>query len=87
MWTKVHQAMQVRHERRLQRDLMDLTDTEWILIEPWLPRPSKQGRRRRVDLPKALEKQTASPAPRWLVMAGQRISTPVAVDEGDDLAA
>ncbi|QCO03382.1 hypothetical protein D3867_14975 (plasmid) [Azospirillum argentinense] len=79
--------MQVRHERRSQRGLMDLTDTEWSLIEPWLLRPSKQVWRRNVDLPEVFERHTVSPAPHWLVMAGQRISPPVAVDEGDDLAA
>ena len=54
MWTKAHRAKQARQERRSQRYPTDLTDTEWILIEPWLPRPSKHGRRRSVDLREVL---------------------------------
>ncbi len=54
MWTKAHRAKQARQERRSQRYPTDLTDTEWILIEPWLPRPAKHGRRRSVDLREVL---------------------------------
>lgn len=54
MWTKAHRAKQARQERRWQRYPTDLTDTEWILIEPLLPRPAKRGRRRNVDLREVL---------------------------------
>ena len=54
MWTKAHRAKQARQERRSQRYPTDLTDTEWVLIEPWLPRPAKRGRRRSVDLREVL---------------------------------
>ncbi|KAA1053941.1 Transposase [Azospirillum argentinense] len=54
MWTKAHRAKQAGPERRSQRYPTDLTDTEWILIEPWLPRPAKRGWRRSVDLREVL---------------------------------
>ncbi|TWA63494.1 transposase [Azospirillum brasilense] len=47
MWTKAHRAKQAGPDRRSQRYP---TDTEWILIEPWLPRPAKRGRRCSVNL-------------------------------------
>lgn len=49
MWTKAHRAKQARQEHS-RRYPTDLTDTEWILIEPLLPHPAKRGRRRSVDL-------------------------------------
>lgn len=55
MWTKEHRARQARQEQRSRRYPTDLTDTEWILIEPWLPRPAKRGRRRSVDLREVLD--------------------------------
>lgn len=64
MWTKAHRAKQARQERRSQRYPTDLTDTEWILIEPWLPRPAKRGRRRGVDLREVLN------ATRYLARTG-----------------
>ncbi|MBK3734571.1 transposase [Azospirillum brasilense] len=54
MWTKAHRVKQAGPDRRSQRYPTDLTDTEWILIEPWLPRPAKRGRRRGVDLREVL---------------------------------
>lgn len=54
MWTKAHRAKQVRQERRSPRHPTDLTDTEWILIEPLLPRSAKRRRRRSVDLREVL---------------------------------
>ena len=39
MWIKTHRARQARQEQRSQRYPVNLTDTEWILIEPLLPRP------------------------------------------------
>ena len=53
-WTKAHRAKKVRQERRSQRYPTDLTNAEWILIEPLLPHPAKHGRRRGVDLRKVL---------------------------------
>lgn len=38
MWTKAHRAQQARQEQRARRYPTDLTDTEWILIEPLLRR-------------------------------------------------
>lgn len=44
MWMKAHRAKQA------QRSPTELTDTEWVLIELWLPRPAKGDRRRSVGL-------------------------------------
>ncbi len=39
-----------KYKRSSDRYESDLTDEEWLLIEPLLPAPSKLGRRRTVDL-------------------------------------
>ena len=54
MWTKAHRAKQARQEGGAQRYPTDLTDTEWIVIEPLLPRPARRGRRRSVELREVL---------------------------------
>jgi transposase len=51
-------------ERKLSRYPTDLTDAEWSAIEPLLPRPTKRGRRRTVDLREVLN------AIRYLVRTG-----------------
>jgi transposase len=37
-------------EKKTKRYPTDLTDAEWLAIEPVLPRPAKTGRRRQTDL-------------------------------------
>ena len=39
-----------KYNRSSERYESDLTDEEWLLIEPLLPPPSKLGRRRTADL-------------------------------------
>ncbi len=39
-----------KHKRSSDRYESDLTDGEWLLVEPLLPAPSKPGRRRTADL-------------------------------------
>lgn len=41
-------------ERKTKRYPTDLTDEEWVKIEPFLPKPAKTGRRREVDLREVL---------------------------------
>ncbi len=38
------------HDRKSERHETDLTDEEWLLVEPPLPAPAKLGRRRTTDL-------------------------------------
>jgi|GEM_PF-3093577 hypothetical protein len=50
-------------ERKTRRYPTDLTDEEWLRIEPLLPRPSKRGRKPAVDLlevPNAIRYMTRS---------------------------
>lgn len=42
MWTPTTRQ---QHSRAGLRYASDLTDAEWRLLEPWLPRPRRQGRR------------------------------------------
>ena len=41
-------------ERKTKRYPSDLTDEEWVRIEPFVPKPAKTGRRRGVDLREVL---------------------------------
>ncbi|MEM8914707.1 MAG: IS5 family transposase [Pseudomonadota bacterium] len=46
-WTEITRA---QHDRRGLRYASDTTDAEWALIAPFMPPPSRLGRRRSVDL-------------------------------------
>lgn len=48
MWTK-------EHRERSRRCPPDLTDEEWMRIEPLLPKPATRGRKRAVDLREMLD--------------------------------
>ena len=41
LWNK---TIKTKHARSRARFESDLTDEEWILVEPWLPPPAKRGR-------------------------------------------
>ena len=41
-------------EKKTRRYPTDLTDEEWLQIEPLLPKPGKTGRQRRIDLREVL---------------------------------
>ncbi len=65
MWTKEQRQQQSKIERATKKRYpSDLTDAEWAAIEPLLPAPARQGRRRQVDLREVLN------ALRYLVRAG-----------------
>ena len=64
MWTKEHRARQRKIERETKRYPSDMTDEEWRAIEPLLPAPARQGRRRRSNLREVLN------ALRYLVRSG-----------------
>ena len=50
MWTSQTRGRVAKIEKKLKRYPTDLTDEEWLLIEPLLPAPAKRGRRRSVAL-------------------------------------
>lgn len=65
MWTKEHRQRQAKIEQATKKRYpSDLTDKEWQAIEPLLPAPARQGRRRQVDMREVLN------ALRYLVRAG-----------------
>ena len=39
-----------KYKRNSDRYESDVTDSEWALVEPMLPQPSRMGRPRKVDL-------------------------------------
>jgi transposase len=50
MWTDGHRQRLAEIEKKTKRYPTDLTDEEWLAIEPMLPRVGKTGRKRTVDL-------------------------------------
>jgi putative transposase len=62
MWTKEQRKRQAAFAQR--RYPTDLSDEEWARVRPFLPRPAKRGRKRRVDLREILK------AIRYLARAG-----------------
>jgi transposase len=51
-WTETTRA---HYRREGLRYASDLTDAEWVLIEPLMPAPSKRGRPRKTDLRRLVE--------------------------------
>ena len=45
-----NETTKTEHARLRARFESDLTDEEWILVEPCLPPPAKRGRPRETDL-------------------------------------
>lgn len=64
MWKQSHRDRLAVIEKQSKRYPSDLTDTEWLAIEPVLPRAAKTGRKRLVDLREVLN------AIRYLVRGG-----------------
>ena len=65
MWTKEHRQRQLKIERATKKRYpCDLTDAEWEAMQPLLPAPARQGRRRKTDLREVLN------ALRYLVRSG-----------------
>lgn len=64
MWTEASRGRMAEIEKKTKRYPTDLTDAEWQRVEALLPRPSKRGRRRSVDLREILN------AIRYLVRTG-----------------
>jgi transposase len=50
MWKDEHRQRLAEIEKRSKRYPSDLTDAEWLAIEPLLPRLAKTGRKRSIDL-------------------------------------
>ncbi|SED53719.1 Putative transposase of IS4/5 family [Rhizobiales bacterium GAS191] len=57
-WTKTTRA---HYQREALRYASDLTDAEWRLIEPFLPRASKIGRPRKTNLRSVVEGLSSQP--------------------------
>src|SRR5260370_5473635 len=64
MWTPATRGRMAEIERKTKRYPTDLTDEEWAKVEPLLPRRSKRGRPRAVDLREIMN------AIRYLVRTG-----------------
>ena len=64
MWTAAHRQRLAFIEKRTRRYPSDLTDAEWLAIEPLLPGHARTGRKRRSDLREMLN------AIRYLARSG-----------------
>lgn len=64
MWTEQSRGRLAKIARKTKRYPSDLTDEEWARIAPLMPRPSRRGRPRRVDLREVVN------ALRYLVRSG-----------------
>lgn len=64
MWTQASRGRMAEIEKKTKRYPTDLTDAEWQRVEALLPRPSRRGRRRSVDLREIMN------AIRYLVRTG-----------------
>ncbi len=64
MWKHSHRQRLSAIEKQTKRYPSDLTDAEWLAIEPVLPRVARTGRKRSVDLREVLN------AIRYLVRGG-----------------
>lgn len=64
MWTKAHRQRQAAIEKKIQGYPTNLTDEEWLAIEPLLPGRVRTGRKRRTDLRRVLD------AIRYLARSG-----------------
>lgn len=70
MWTKTHRQRLAEIEKQTKRYPSDLTDAEWLAIEPLLPQTGKTGRKRRTDLREVLNaiRYTARSAAGWRML-------------------
>lgn len=75
MWTKAHRVGQARQEQRSRRYPTDLTDTEWIVIEPLTPRSAKQGAAARRSARGAQRDPLSGAHGLWLAHAAQGLSS------------
>lgn len=64
MWTPEHRARQKAQAAKRKRYPSDLTDEEWLLLQPLLPAPARTGRPRQHDLRERVN------ALRYLVRSG-----------------
>ena len=54
MWTAANRGRMAAIEKKTHRYPTDLTDEEWLQVEPLLPKRGRTGRRRRIDLREVL---------------------------------
>lgn len=55
MWTRASRGRMAGFEKRSRRYPTDLTDEEWLLIQPFLPPVPKRGRKPTTDLRDVLD--------------------------------
>ncbi|WP_369523351.1 transposase, partial [Komagataeibacter swingsii] len=49
MWTRASRSRMAGIEKQLKRYPTDLTDEEWLFIQPFLPSAAKRGRKPATD--------------------------------------
>ncbi len=54
MWTRASRSRMAALEKKSKRYPTDLTDAEWAVVEPLLPKPPKRGRKPGVDMREVL---------------------------------
>jgi putative transposase len=64
MWTDESRRRMANVEKRAKRYPTDLTDAEWAVVEPLLPKPPRRGRKPSVDL------RTIMDAIRYMARSG-----------------
>jgi putative transposase len=64
MWTRATRGRMAAIEKKTKRYPSDLTDEEWLAIEPVLPRAARRGRKRTTDLREVVN------AIRYMVRSG-----------------
>src|SRR5713101_5822768 len=64
MWTRANRGRMAAIEKKTKRYPSDLTDEEWVRIEPLVPKPARKGRRPSVEMREVVN------AIRYLARAG-----------------
>lgn len=67
VWTEITRA---EYARRIGRYASDMTDEEWVLVEPFLPPPKRTGRPRKTDLREVMNAilYMAAAGCQWLML-------------------
>lgn len=55
MWTRASRGRMAEIEKRAKRYPTDLTDEEWLFIQPFLPAIARRGRKPKTDLREVLD--------------------------------
>jgi transposase len=79
MWKQEHRQPLAEIEKKAKRYPTDLTDAEWLAIEPLLPRVGKTGRKRLTDPGEVLNaiRNMARSAGGWRMPPKEMARTPL----------